>query len=129
LIGPAKSVGRIVRLSIAQRVHEQLKKVNIKDERLAVNGHVPDRDPIAQARACADELKRVLKDSTGKTFDVRPVVVFPGWYIEDKRQSRSTWVLEPKALAAWIKLERPAVAAADVHLASYHLSRYIRTYP
>jgi hypothetical protein len=104
--------------------------VTVESDKLLVNGHVPDRDPMNQARACADGLKKVLRDSTGKPFEVQPVVVFPGWYIEDKRQSRNAvWVLEPKALPAWIKNQRLTIEPSDVSLATYHLSRHIRTHP
>jgi hypothetical protein len=37
------------------------------------------------------------------------------------------WVLEPKALPAFIEQERAQSAPADVSLAAYHLSRYVRT--
>jgi hypothetical protein len=104
--------------------------VTVENERLIVNGYAPDRDPIGQARACAENLKRVLKESTGKQFDVRPVVVFPGWFIEDKRESRAAaWVLEPKALPVWISQEKATISPSDVSLATYHLSRHIRTHP
>jgi hypothetical protein len=104
--------------------------VTVGSEGLKVNGRAPDRDPIVQARACANELKKVLRDSTGKPFEVQPVVLFPGWFIEDKRQSKNeVWVLEPKALPAWIKNQRPAIESSDVSLATYHLSRHVRTYP
>jgi hypothetical protein len=42
----------------------------------------PDREPIRQATAQASWLKRLLFESTGKTFSVTPVVVFPGWFVE-----------------------------------------------
>ena len=104
--------------------------VTVENDSLMVAGWVPDRDPMVQARACANELKKVLKDSTGKPFEVQPVVLFPGWFIEDKRQSRNeVWVLEPKALPAWIKNRKPTIEKSDVSLASYHLSRHVRTYP
>ena len=102
--------------------------VLVEGERLAINGLVPDRDPIAQARACADDVRRILKESTGKVFSVRPVVVFPGWFIDDKRKSKLVWVLEPKALPGWIEKESVSICPEDVRLASYHLSRYCRTY-
>jgi hypothetical protein len=45
----------------------------------------------------------------------------------DKRQSKNVvWVLESKALPAWIKNLKPTVEPSDVSLATYHLSRYIR---
>ena len=80
--------------------------VAVQNNGLTVGGWVPDRDPIIQAKACAKELTKILKASKGRPFEVRPVVVFPGWFIEDKRESRdSAWVLEPKGLPGWIKRE------------------------
>jgi len=103
--------------------------VTVENDTLLVNGHVPDRNPMVQARACAGGLKKILRDSTGKPFEVQAVVVFPGWYIADKRQSKSAvWVLEPKALPAWIKNQKPTIDPSDVSLATYHLSRHIRTH-
>jgi len=103
--------------------------VLVEEERLTVNGHIPDRDPVMQAMACADELRQILKDSTGKRFDVKPVVVFPGWFIEDKRKTRFPWILEPKALPAWIGRENVTISSSDVQMATYHLSRYVRANP
>ncbi|MDP3032854.1 MAG: DEAD/DEAH box helicase family protein [Rhodocyclaceae bacterium] len=72
-------------------------------------------------------LQRLLAESTGKTLPVKPVILFPGWYIEDSRAScRDLWVLEPKALAKFLDNEPSVVAAEDVKLASYHLSCFIR---
>ncbi len=104
--------------------------VAVESDNLMVNSRKPDRNPMVQALACANEIKKVLKDSTGKAFEVQPVVLFPGWFIEDKRQSRNeVWVLEPKALPAWIKNRRPTIEPSDISLATYHLSRHIRTHP
>lgn len=69
----------------------------------------------------------VLAESTGKTLPVWPVVLFPGWYIEDNRTNRrDLWVLEPKALSAFLAQEKVRLAPEDVALAAYHLSRFIR---
>jgi hypothetical protein len=38
-----------------------------------------------------------------------------------------TWVLEPKALPGFIEQEPVTVAPADVALAAFHLSRYVRS--
>lgn len=103
--------------------------VLVENNQLTVGGRVPDRDAVAQARACANDLKRLLRASTGKPYDVRAVVVFPGWLVTDRREGqRAVWVLEPKALPRWIAKEPVTISPSDVSLASYHLSRYIRTH-
>lgn len=101
--------------------------INFDGEQILVDGFAPDRDPVIQARAQASWIKRLLNDSTGKIFPVRPVVAFPGWYIETAPgSSREVWVLEPKALPAFLNNAANVLTPEDVSLAAYHLSRYIR---
>lgn len=88
----------------------------------------PARDPIIQARAQSAWLKGLLSESTGRKFDVFPVVVFPGWFIENAAGSlRDIWVLEPKALPKFLEGAPQLLSAEDVKLASFHLSRFIRS--
>ena len=95
---------------------------------LTVAGRTPDRDPLMQARSQAGWLKTLLADSTGRQLPVRPVVVFPGWYVEPGVGSqREVWVLEPKALPAFLSSEEDRIEASDVRLAAYHLGRFIRS--
>ncbi len=103
-------------------------RISFDGLQLMVNGRKPDRAPIVQARAQTAWLKSLLLESTGRTFDVFPVVLFPGWYIEQSNSSLNTiWVLEPKALTKFLKNKSRALEAEDVNLASYHLSRSIRS--
>jgi len=70
-----------------------------------------------------------LKDSTGKNFEVFPVVLFPGWFVEGggNRQGKM-WVLEPRAFRKFLDAEKGKLPSGDVSLASYHLSGHIRSY-
>ena len=102
-------------------------RISFDGETLRVAGREPDRNPVIQAKAQASWLQRLLAESTGKTFTVRPVVLFPGWYVEDNRSRRKDlWVLEPKALSPFLANEPSVVSPQDVKLASFHLSRFIR---
>lgn len=86
-------------------------KITFDGETLLAAGWDPDRNPVIQAKAQASWLQRLLAESTGKTLPVKPVILFPGWYIEDSRQSRKElWVLEPKALAKFLE-NAPSVVA------------------
>ncbi|KAF0106950.1 MAG: NERD domain-containing protein [Anaerolineaceae bacterium] len=97
-------------------------------KKVLVNGHVPDRDPLKQVEANVNWLRGVLRESAGKIFPIRGVVVFPGWFVDSRSAKGSaTWVLNPKALASFIPNEPMQIVDADVHLAAFHLSRYIRT--
>ncbi|HUW36184.1 MAG TPA: nuclease-related domain-containing protein [Rhodocyclaceae bacterium] len=102
-------------------------RITFDGETLLMAGREPDRNPVIQAKAQASWLQRLLAESTGKTLPVRPVILFPGWYIEDSRASRKDlWVLEPKALSAFLAQEKAQLSPEDVALAAFHLSRFIR---
>jgi hypothetical protein len=103
-------------------------RVVCQGDRLRVGTLMPDQDPIVQAKAQAGWLRQVLSESTGRTFDVWPVILFPGWYVEaDESSRRHAWVLEPKALPAFLQHRPARLASEDVALAAYHLSRFIRS--
>ena len=93
------------------------------------NGRPFDRNAIDQVRAESHWIGGLLAESTGKKPPVRPVVVYPGWFIDRAAAARSSevWVLEPKALPAFIAQSRAQMTAQDVKLFSFHLSRYIRS--
>jgi Nuclease-related domain len=94
---------------------------------LLVAGHAPDRDPLVQAKSQAGWMATLLFESTGRQFPVQPVVVFPGWFIDPSvGKPRSVWVLEPKALPGYLARQTDVIAADDVKLAAFHLSRFIR---
>jgi hypothetical protein len=91
------------------------------------NGFKDDK-PIIQVKAAANWLKQVIKESTGKDIDVKKVVLFPGWFIEPTAESKQSdvWVLNPKALPAFISNSREQLVNEDLNLVAYHLSRFVR---
>ena len=103
-------------------------RITFANGRLRAGNHEPDRDPLTQARAQATWLRNVLAESTGKQFSVMPVIAFPGWFVEQPTQRLpDIWVLEPKALPAFLEQEPLRLAPPDVKLAGFHLSRFIRS--
>jgi hypothetical protein len=102
-------------------------KVVFDGERLTAGGFPPERNPVVQAKAQADWLGSILEQSTGRKFKARPVILFPGWWVEaTKGSQRDLWVLEPKALPAFLEHQEDRLSPEDVKLAAFHLSRYIR---
>ncbi|WP_410473894.1 nuclease-related domain-containing protein [Guyparkeria sp. TX1] len=85
--------------------------------------------PIIQVRAAKHWLTGVLEESTGRRFPIRPVVVFPGWYIEPTAEAKRSdvWVLNPKALPAFIGNSAGQLSPEEVKLCAFHLSRFVRT--
>ena len=65
---------------------------------------------------------------TGKSYPVKPVVVFPGWYIKQigSNTFKEIWVLNPKGLPKFIAQESEVIAPEDVLLAMNRLEVHVR---
>jgi hypothetical protein len=69
-----------------------------------------------------------LNESTGRRFAVKSVIVYPGWWVNEQFSKENTvWVLEPKRLPTFLEREPRRLSPEDIHLASFHLSRFVRT--
>ncbi|MDP2705538.1 MAG: NERD domain-containing protein [Patescibacteria group bacterium] len=108
--------------------------ITFDGEGVIVGSRYPDKHPITQSIDEAIWLKKILKESTGKEFQVRPVIVFPGWFVDSTsskyaQEKKGLWLLNPKALPTFIKNSSVILNDEDLHLVTFHLSRYIRTMP
>jgi len=102
-------------------------RIVVDGERIFANSVEPERNPLIQARAQATWLHSLLKDSTGRSLPVRPAILFPGWFVERSSGGQSdVWVLNPKALPAFLGHEPERLSAEEIKLAAFHLSRYVR---
>jgi hypothetical protein len=102
--------------------------VTFDGKTLLVDGFEPERNPLTQAQGNARWLAEMLRASTGKEFPVRAVVLFPGWFVERSPKGCSVWVLNPQALPSFIQHEPIRIKESDLHLAAFHLARYIRAH-
>jgi hypothetical protein len=100
-------------------------RVVFDGQSVTVDGQTPDRDPVEQARAAATRLAQIVAKSTGKTLPVRPVVLYPGWWV-NAPSGVDVWVLNPKMLFSYLKHEKTVLPEEDVSLVAYHLERHIR---
>jgi len=101
-------------------------KVTVNGENILVAGKSIRPSPVEQAKASAKWLRcDVLHESTGKWFPVKPVVVFPGWWV-DEHKTTELWVLNPDGLPYCIAREPEMLTKEDMALVAYHLSRFIR---
>ena len=84
---------------------------------------------ITQARSEVTWLKQILKESTGKDFKIQPAIVFPGWFVDPTPEGKRSdvWVLSPKALPKYIGNSKKSISRDDMMLASFHISRFIRS--
>ncbi|AKS43205.1 nuclease-related domain-containing protein [Wenzhouxiangella marina] len=103
-------------------------KIVFNGEHLSLPGRNDERRPLIQAQAQASWLKTLLSESIGRSLDVRPVVLFPGWFIDSKQARQSPiWVLNPKALPTFLGNAPQRLSSEDIKLFSFHLSRWIRS--
>jgi hypothetical protein len=104
-------------------------RISFVGEDLMIGGRKAKGDPIGQTRAEIRWLADILKQSTSKWFYVRGALVFPNWWVDHPPDSinKDVWVLEPKALPAFMKQEPARLSEADVAMAAFHLSQYIRS--
>ena len=105
-------------------------KIIFNGDAVFLNGKIENNKPVVQAKAAANWLKGLITESTGHKFTVKPVVVFPGWYIEPTSEAKSSevWVLNPRALPAFISNSKDRLSSEEVSMISFHLSRYVRSY-
>lgn len=98
---------------------------------VTIAGRVPERDPVVQGQAQARWLHELLRHSTGRPFEVRSVVLYPGWFVKmtAKPRSQTVWVLNPKALPSFLEHQPTQLTESDAQLATYHLSRFARAAP
>lgn len=125
LIGP-KGVFTIETKTISKPAKGKT-EIDYDGSEIIVNGFKPDRNPVVQAKAQANWIKSLIENLTGKSVAVRPTVVYPGWYIRQMSKGRpDVWVLNPKALGAFIENSAGELSDEDVHSLHAHLSRYVR---
>lgn len=103
-------------------------KIHYDGNSITINGKQSLKDILSQAKAESSWLKDFFKESTGREFQVKPVIVFPGWWIENSSAGYNpdVWVLNPKALAEFIPKSRMDLKTEDVHLLCTTLGRFIR---
>ncbi len=103
--------------------------IEYNGKELKIDRRFRDDKPIIQVKDASKWLENLLQESTGKKFKIKPVVLFPGWYIENvgEGNNEEVWVINPKALPSFIDKQPDIISCEDVMLISFHLSRFIRS--
>jgi hypothetical protein len=104
-------------------------RVVFDGEHVTVAGFKPDRDPVAQSRACARRIRQILKEYSGVEPRVTPVVLYVGWYVEQRVPNPDTIVMNPiHFLQKFDRLRDPETLDAQqvAHLAN-NFERYLRS--
>lgn len=103
-------------------------RISFLGDQILYDGKKPSRDPIRQVRESAKWIAGLLAESTGRHFPVRGAVLFPHWWVDPAPECirKDVWVLEPKALPAFLKNEPQRLASEDVKLVASRLKSYVR---
>lgn len=99
--------------------------VEVHQDRLTVNGSAPERDPLVQAKAQSSWLQELLSASTGEKIKVQPVVIYPGWFIENQSNDASVWVLNEYLLESKLTHAAQVLPEDKINRAAYQLNRYV----
>ena len=126
LIGPAGVF--VVETKTISKPVSRNPTVTYDGERVLVDGHAPDRDPIAQVRACASGISSILERGTGVRPNVRPVVLYPGWWVDPQPKGVEVWVLNPDLLPAYIRHENAFYRDDQVKLFALALDTHMRSH-
>ncbi len=104
-------------------------KILFNGETLKFNGKNESNKSIIQVRAASNWLKALIEESTGHKLLIKPIIVFPGWFIETTYEAKASdiWVLNPKSLPTFIANSKEQLSNEQVKLVSFHLSRYVRS--
>lgn len=90
--------------------------ITAKDGKLLRNGLPMDRDPIAQVRACADQLRRMLSPlPDASNIPIHMVVAFPGWWVDASAKTvNGVHVINPKQIYALTEGTRATGRPEDI---------------
>lgn len=105
-------------------------KIIFNGDAIFLNGKIENNKPIIQVRAASKWLNDLILQVTGLKLTAKPVIVFPGWFIEQTSESKTSdvWVLNPKALPTFIGNSKDKLSIEQVRMVSGHLSRYVRSF-
>jgi hypothetical protein len=99
-------------------------EINYDGKVLQIDGHARP-DPIVQVRAASSEMDRLIREWLGHSVEIRPVLVFPGWYCTMPKGS-SVWVLNESAVVSWISMAFRRMPDTDIRQIAVALRTHVR---
>ena len=122
LVGPS-GVFTVETKTISKKGNQKIfyDGVNIKIDGLSFS-----RNPITQAKNQKYWLENFIFEHTKIKIEIKPVVIYPGWFIEGKSRNVEVWVLNEKAFPNFLKNEKPILSAEQINIIASHIENYNR---
>lgn len=102
-------------------------KVVYDGQAVTVDGHAPDRDPVAQVRAASGQIDNIMRRVLGRSLPLRPVLLYVRWFTQQPKGS-DIWVLNEDSLAKWLRKAYTKLDADEARQAAAALEMYVRNY-
>lgn len=103
-------------------------KISYDGIHIKIDGFTPDRDPVKQAKIQKYWMESFISEYAKVKIKVRPVVIFPGWFVNPWLSDAEVWVLNEKALPSYLDNAGTNFTAEQINLISSNLENYIRNY-
>ncbi len=123
VVGPA-GVFTIETKTYRKRGNSQISYDGVK---IDIDGVPPLKDPIKQAKGQMYWLEGFIKNNANLSIKVKPVVVFPGWFINQKDNNAEVWVLNEKAITGFLKNAERTLDDNQINLIASHVENYVRS--
>jgi uncharacterized integral membrane protein len=101
-------------------------QISYDGNKIEIDGQELFSNPIKQAKGQMYWLEGFIKDNAKIDVKVQPVVVFPGWYINQTSRDPEVWILNDKALVTIMKKAEPVLDKNQIDLISSHIENYCR---
>jgi hypothetical protein len=102
-------------------------RLSFNGTNILINGRV-DSESITQAKSGAKWFQGLLKELTDNYFQVRPILIYLGWFIEKmpSELKKEIWVINEKNLESFLEHERLSLNKEEIQLISKSVEIYIR---
>ncbi len=125
LIGPAGIFS--IETKTVSKVKNARQSIVYDGQSILIDGWPPSRDPIVQAQAAASHLRRLLEPASGlKRLPIRPVVLYPGWFVQRQPKGAAVWVLNPEALPAFLDYEDQTLSDEQIRRLAFLLTEHVK---
>lgn len=103
-----------------------VQKIKRNGNYMIIDGLGIDRKTIFQSKLQAHWLQDFISSSIGLKIAVKPVVIFPDWFIEPQPRGADVWILNQKALSSFLKNEGVVIDEDKINLISAQIEIYNR---